>query len=312
MAVERIFRVMGSDAHVVVVGGTAGMLHRAQLRLDDLEARWSRFRPTSEISRLNAAGGRPVVVSEDTAQLMRRSLDGWRLTGGLFDPTMLAAVTAAGYDRSFDMLPAGEVRRAALEMSTAGSACAEIELSGHLVRLPAGIGVDPGGIGKGLAADLVAEELMAAGASGVCVNVGGDLRVAGVGPRDNWWTVSIDHPRAVAPVSMLAIRERGVATSTTLLRRWTTAEGVPQHHLIDPRTLHPSLSTIELASVTSPSAWRAEVLAKAMLLSGSARAWGALPGPDDHGLVVRDDASVSFSPGMPDHVVAIHMDGAGQ
>ena len=92
---------MGTDAHVVIVGGGVDLPDRAAARVADLEARWSRFLPDSEISRCNALSGRPVCVSEETVRLVACAVSGWRLTDGRFDPTVLAALRDAGYDRDF-------------------------------------------------------------------------------------------------------------------------------------------------------------------------------------------------------------------
>src|SRR3954464_4275841 len=105
MPVERRFRAMGSDAHVVVVG-PRHLAEHAELRIADLERRWSRFDARSEVSALNRHAGDPVVVSPETLELVERALDAWRLTGGRFDPTVLGALLRAGYDRSFDELEA--------------------------------------------------------------------------------------------------------------------------------------------------------------------------------------------------------------
>ena len=72
--------------------------------LELLEGRWSRFRPTSELCRLNDAGGAPVVVSASTFSLLARAVGAWRDTGGRYDPTVLTALEAAGYNRDFDSI----------------------------------------------------------------------------------------------------------------------------------------------------------------------------------------------------------------
>ena len=87
---------MGTTAHVIVTDGAPGLADRAVARLEELEARWSRFRPDSEISRLNERPGVPVVVSPETYQLIERALDGWRLTAGRFDPTLLRELRGGG------------------------------------------------------------------------------------------------------------------------------------------------------------------------------------------------------------------------
>src|SRR5919199_2924381 len=104
---ELRFDAMGTWGHVVVTGDGDGLLEAARRRILDLERRWSRFRPDSEISLLNAAAGRPVLVSSATAGLVARGVDAWKLTDGRFDSTVLPALVAAGYDRPFAAVRAG-------------------------------------------------------------------------------------------------------------------------------------------------------------------------------------------------------------
>ncbi|HEX9311537.1 MAG TPA: FAD:protein FMN transferase, partial [Actinomycetota bacterium] len=84
MQAEARFPAMGTDVHVVLTGGSVDHLETARELVDDLERRWSRFRPDSEISRLNEAAGRPVRVSAETLALLRLALEGARITGGRF------------------------------------------------------------------------------------------------------------------------------------------------------------------------------------------------------------------------------------
>jgi thiamine biosynthesis lipoprotein len=266
MPAERRLRVMGTTAHVLVVGD-AHHLESACARLDDLERRWSRFRPESEISRMNAHAGSHVVVSTETLTLVRLAVDAWHRTRGLFDPTVLPAVRAAGYDRDFASVPAAA---AALvpppsfpTRGCAGVVCDERICS---VTLPEGVAIDPGGIGKGLAADLVSGEVCAAGAAGVLVNVGGDLRVRGEPPNGSTWDVAIDDPaREDHEIVRIGLVEGGVATSSIVRRRWQTRVGV-MHHLIDPRTGAPSTGDLATVSAVAGEAWWAEVVAKVVLV----------------------------------------------
>src|SRR5262249_21423701 len=98
---DRAFRVMGTRARILVVGGPDDLAARGEALTRQLEARWTRFDGSSELMQLNAAGGRPVRVSEPTFALVARAVDAWARTGGLFDPTGLDALDAAGYDRDF-------------------------------------------------------------------------------------------------------------------------------------------------------------------------------------------------------------------
>jgi thiamine biosynthesis lipoprotein len=292
---EATFRAMGSDAHLIVVGADAeALLTTASDRIDDLERRWSRFLPDSEISRANRNAGRSVVVSPETVELVRRAVEAWRLTGAAFDPLVLPDVVAAGYDRSFDEIvergPTAPAPRAV-------TACTDIEIDGDRITIPAGAGFDPGGIGKGLAADIVTTELRAAGAAGTCVNLGGDLRVDGVPPDGAAWTVAVEHQAVDRPVVLLGLAAGAVATSTTLRRRWTI-DGVERHHLVDPQTGAPSTSDLAHVTVVAAHAWVAEVLAKAVLLRGSPHQFDLLGGTGAEALAVDRDGVITVSPGF--------------
>jgi thiamine biosynthesis lipoprotein len=293
-ALERRWRAMGSDIHVIVVDGDDDLLHLAERRITELEQRWSRFLPDSEVSRLNAHAGDLVDTSDDTVLLVRRAIEAWRVTGGGFDPTLLDALRRAGYDRSFDdvqLAPGGDVSLPPLRFDRPG--VTDIEVGDGAVRLPAGCGFDPGGIGKGLAADLVAEQLLVAGAGGALVNMGGDVRVAGRSPSGTGWTLGIEHPWRNGPIALVGLWNGAVATSTVLKRTWQV-DGQTRHHLIDPATGAPSTSDVALASVIGGDTWMAEVLAKAALLRGVARAFDLLDAAQA-GLVVDHDGVVHVS-----------------
>ena len=285
---------MGTYAHLVVVGGRSGLARQAQRRVVDLERRWSRFLPHSEVSTLNRMAGVALPVSADTKLLVERAVEGWRLSGGAFDPTVLGPVTRAGYDRSFDELVASPwPGRSALDLGAAG-----IEVDDATVRIPAGTGFDPGGIGKGLAADLVCEETLASGAEGVCVNLGGDVRVSGTGPDGEAWTIAVEHEWTSTPVALVGLSAGAVATSTTLRRCWNVPGAGIRHHLIDPQTGLPSDTDVTSATVVAGAAWLAEVLAKAVLLRGWAAAFDILGGTGAEGLVVDDGGRVAATPGL--------------
>ncbi len=269
------FRAMGTDCHLVVVGGPADAGRNAIDRIEQLERRWSRFLADSEVSELTRRAGTPVRVSPDTALLLQRSTEAWWLTGGSFDPTVLGAMLRAGYDRTFAEVTTSPRRGASVLDLGCTDIVIELGDDGWSATLPAGSGFDPGGIGKGLAADLVLTELLDAGVAGACVNLGGDLRVAGVGPGGGTWTVAIDHPSEPTPVALVGLCSGAVATSTTLLRRWEI-DGRRANHVIDPATGNPTESDIALVSVIAGEAWLAEVLATACLLRGTARVFDLL------------------------------------
>src|SRR6266567_1550632 len=288
MQAETRFRAMGSDIHVVLVGGSPSLLETARSFVDCLESRWSRFRPASEISLLNQLAGVPVRVSSHTMGLVRRAIEGARATEGRFDPTVLGAVIRAGYDRSFELLTDATLDSG----SPLGFGFERIVLdeAASTVAHPEGVGFDPGGIGKGYAADLLAEELLSRGAAGVCANVGGDLRVEGEGPNGEAWTVAIEHPSVGTPVATVGLRSGAVATSARTRRAWGPP-GDRRHHLIDPSTGRPARTGLASATVVAAEAWQAEVVAKAAFVAGLSEGLFVLASTGTEGLLVDDRGS---------------------
>lgn len=293
---------MGTSAHLIVVAerDPDGLARVGQARLAELEARWTRFEPTSDISRLNALNAVdavPLIVSPETFALVELAIEGWRLTAGRFDPTVLPAVIAAGYDRSFEHVRAGggvpptpSVR--ALEPAPGCAGVATDPIVGS-VRLGAGVAFDPGGIGKGLAADLIARELVEAGARGVCVNVGGDVRVTGDAPGNAGWIVEAEHPIAGhAPLGRVRLRSGSIASSWRTERAWEAPDGTSRHHLFDPATGAPAETGLAGVCVIAGPAWLAEVLAKGAFVSGLADGRELLTARGVAGWLVDDDGGV--------------------
>jgi thiamine biosynthesis lipoprotein len=301
---RRAFRAMGTDVELLTVGGNeAGALDEARDLIVSLEARWSRFRPDSEVSRLNAAAGRPVTLPDDTLALVEAAIEAWRLTGGRFDPTVLGALVAAGYDRSFELVirdgPPDDARPAPAVPGCAGIA---IQRDTGLLRLPAGVALDLGGIAKGHAADRALAALLTGGASGALANLGGDVAVAGRAPDGGAWTIGIDDPhRPSQDLGTLVMSGGAVATSSRTRRRWTRG-GRVSHHLIDPATGRPADRGVDAAVIVAGQARWAEVLAKAALIAG----------PDDGadltgrfgatGLMILESGEVRRLPGIEEYL----------
>ncbi len=294
---EARFRAMGTDVLVVAAGGPTDLDVWAASRVEALEARWSRFRPESELSRLNAAGGAPVVLSSETLALVSLAVESWRLTGGRFDPTVLPALRAAGYDRDFAAVPRDTADPVPDAVPAPGCAAVHMDPVVGSVQLDPGVALDLGGIGKGFAADLVATELLAAGAAGALVDLGGDLRAAGVPPEQGGWLVEVDHPLDGQGAGMLAVVDGAIATSTRVRRAWTRA-GRVMHHLIDPRTGAPADHGLASVTVVAGETWRAEVLAKAALIAGPVEGARLVVDAGVTGLLVHDDGEVQDLPGL--------------
>jgi thiamine biosynthesis lipoprotein len=137
------------------------------------------------------------------------------------------------------------------------------------VALAPGVTVDPGGIGKGLAADIVVAELMELGATGAMVNLGGDLAAQGRAPTEAGWVVGVEDPRDRHRVlARVTIHSGGVCTSSRLRRTWCARDGRPVHHILDPRSGDCLATDIASITVVAGAAWWAEALSKAVFVEG--------------------------------------------
>lgn len=271
---RRDFRAMGTTCSVLVyapAGQADALAGLGRVRVELLEGAWSRFRDDSELSRLNSrAGTGPVIVSSDTHALVSAMRAAWEATDGAFDPTVLAAMRAQGYDRDFAEVI---VEHCFDVVASPTPGMHGIQIGENTVSLPPGVGLDPGAIGKGLASDIVVEELRGAGAHGVLVDLGGDIAFAGTPGADENWRVGVVDERARLGQAggsdgdswldfPAGIDHAGVATSTSLTRRWADA----RHHVLDPTTGSSTDERLVQATVTGPRAWECEAWATAVLV----------------------------------------------
>lgn len=234
---------MGVD---VLVCGATDEEHAAIRRLfDERDRVFSRFRPESELSRLNRDPSEVVVLSPLFAGALRSALGAAAATDGLVDPTLGLAVEAAGYDRDFALLteddrPPGPPVRGRWRT---------LRLSARLLSRPPGTGLDLNGVVKALAVDaalgLIAGNALVAAGGDVATRGGAVVGLPGEGS--------------------LRLLAGGIATSGTTKRRWRRG-GELQHHLIDPRTGRPAASRWDEVTVAAGSCVSADVAAKAAFL----------------------------------------------
>jgi thiamine biosynthesis lipoprotein len=232
------------------------------------ERRLSRFRPGSELARLNCSGGAPTRVSPVLAEAIGAAVGAARLSGGLVTPTALAALEAAGYDRPFAELAPEIAGQAHAPRLPADWRQLKLDPAARAVALPAGARLDLGGTAKGWAAAEAARRLSSAGPA--LVDAGGDIVVSGPMADGGPWPIAIASPfgAAEAPLGVLQLAAGAVATSGRDYRRWRQG-GEERHHLIDPRTGRPADTDLLTATVVAGDVVSAEAAAKVALLLGS-------------------------------------------
>jgi len=240
----------------------------------------TRFDPDSELMQANAAGDRWFAVGPACLAVIEAAQQAYLETGGRFDPRVLTALRAHGYDRTFADLPADVelVRGADQPPGEPGSATlvgppARERWRPGLHRQPPQVRIgdqpiDLGGIGKGMALRWAVHRLREH-ADRFLIEAGGDCYLSGSGPDGGPWLVAVEDPHGGAePVAVLAIEDAAVATSSTRRRRWR-AGGRSVHHLIDPATGQPGGAGLAAVTVVGPDPARAEVWAKVLFLAGA-------------------------------------------
>ena len=284
------FRAMNTDVQLITFGWPGlDPLQRAEQLFHDVEARFSRFLPSSELSRLNGSAGRETAVSPELLRLLALGLHYHRLSGGLFDPAILPSLESAGYDRSFELVPRWQDAGGAPAPGRHSIACVHLHPARRTARAPAGLRVDLGGIAKGYAVDQAVQLLAPTGE--FLVDAGGDIYASGAGPDGTGWLVGVADPfRDDVDLTVLRIRDQALATSTVVRRRWQRGDRW-LHHLIDPRTGAPVESDAVSVSVVAPSAVDADVFAKVALLMGCAEGGRFLEDQQAEGLFVHPDGT---------------------
>lgn len=264
MVQTHAFRAMGTRIQLLGPVSHPAMPAAARVvqeRFAAEERRFSRFRPGSELSLVNAAAGSPTPVSPAFAEVVLLALDAAATTGGLFDPTVHDALVAAGYDRDFDEVLAGA--RGSLHPAVPCGRWNEVEVDAGVLRLPENVHLDLGGIAKGWTVDLAAGDALEAGLPWALVNAGGDLRLAGDAPT---LEIAVEDPeQPERELLRLRLADGALATSSIAKRSWAPG----RHHVIDPRTGAPAETDLLQATVWAPTCTRAEILATHALLQGS-------------------------------------------
>jgi thiamine biosynthesis lipoprotein len=295
------FGVFGTTAVLVVTDpaalGTSRSIVDAELAAVDEAC--NRFRPDSELSRLNRSTGELSPISALFAALIAEALRAAELTDGAVDPTVAQALVSAGYDRDFAELGDRTVSPASQPGPVPGWRSVWLDPDRPAVKLACGAQLDLGSTAKAWAADRCARLVAERADCGVLVSLGGDVAIAGIPPGDGWHVrVTDDHAAgADAPGQTITLRSGGLATSSTTVRSWAAADR-QQHHIINPWTGEPARSCWRTVSVAAATCTDANIASTASIIKAEA----ALDWLAEAGLparLVRHDGSVETTAGWP-------------
>ncbi|HVJ49859.1 FAD:protein FMN transferase [Desulfitobacterium sp.] len=245
-----------------------GLERLAQLWLQTVEKRFSRFREDSELTHLNLSAGKPTSISTLMLEVLQLAENYYKITGGVFNPLILTALRNAGYNDSFEKI---HDRFLSTPVNSNSKTFALIlDSEDHTAQLPAGTEMDLGGIVKSWAVKrLVQEYQNMLHIERGFINAGGDLSVWGSSTDSGEpWLIGIENPwQPNQDIGILALESGSVATSSKLGRQWSSPQG-QMHHLIDPRTMQPSQSDVVQCTVTGPDVIECEIWTKVICILG--------------------------------------------
>lgn len=269
--VRHAFTAMGTSCELAVAAPPESepqaqrALAAGLVEVEACERALTRFSPSSDLSRLNGALGEWVEVDPRLVAALRAAVDARRVTAGLFDPTILQPLVAAGYDRTFAELTNRPAWAAA---GWRRGAAIWIDEDSCRARLERGSAVDLGGIGKGFSAGRALEAMRLAWPemTGCFADLGGDFAFSGRPLDAAAWRVAVADPRSPgAFLATLQLNDGGVATSGRDRRRF--GPGRSLHHLIDPETGTPAVRGPLAVTVVARDPSEAEALGTAFAIS---------------------------------------------
>jgi thiamine biosynthesis lipoprotein len=261
----RVVLADGRSAHDVPEPATALRIeHLVRGLMDDVARAASRFRPDSDLCRINAAAGRLVPVRRLTLELVEVALDAARRTAGACDPTIGLPLVAAGYDVDIDLVRSRGGTVDSRPCAPADWSAVRVDRELGRLAVPSGLALDLGATAKAWTADEAAARLARAVGVPVLVALGGDVAVSRGGAP---WPVLVSE-REGESGQVVSLVSGGVATSSTRGRRWATADG-ERHHLIDPRRGTSTDGALRTASVLGGSCVEANTFSTAALVWGS-------------------------------------------
>ncbi|MFD1782901.1 FAD:protein FMN transferase [Phenylobacterium terrae] len=238
-----------------------------QAAVDEVVRQMSDWEAASDLSRFNAASPGWVEVPPGLLHVVQAGLSLAEATDGAFDPTLGRLVGLWGFG------PAGPAADLPADATLAGAPAGwrqvELDLAGRRIRQPGGLALDLSGIAKGYGVDQAAQALEALGVRDYLVEIGGELRGAGVKSSGEPWFVEIEPPPGFAadePI-LVALHELSIATSGEW-RRAVDHGGRRYGHTLDPATRRPLDNGVEQVTVLHAECMQADALCTALAVMG--------------------------------------------
>ncbi len=264
--------IMGTTYHVKVVATLDGRQEKALAQevlkvLERVNARMSTYRDDSELSRFNhRKETTPFALSDETLGVFEIALEVSRQTNGAFDVTIGPLVNAWGFGPGDAQSPTDEtVTR--LRQDVGYHLLTLDREGGTLSKKRPGVYCDLSAVAKGYSVDAVAEALEGAGIHRYMIEVGGEVRTAGINLREEPWRIGIyrPDPERFDVQRVVALSGQSMATSGDY-RNFIDNDGQRISHTIDPRTGYPVAHGVASVSVVHASCAWADAYATALMV----------------------------------------------
>lgn len=264
-AVKREFLAMDTYMTLTAYGdGAEQALEKAEKEIKTLEAEWSVTEKDSEIYKINHNNADAVDVSKETSDVLRFALDMSKKTDGALDPTIYPVLTAWGFTTDNYRVP--DEKEIQTLLGHVGYE--NVEVNGQSVRIPEGMELDLGAVGKGYAGDLAAELIEEAGINSALLSIGGNIQAVGSKPDGSDWRLAIQNPYGDGEAGILEISDCAVVTSGNYERYFTADDGTTYGHIIDPKTGYPVDNGLASVTIITKEGKKGDALSTAMFVKG--------------------------------------------
>lgn len=278
--------------------GAEKALDKAEQEIRTLESEWSVTDEHSEIYAVNHSGGNPVTLSEDTADVVRFALEMAQETGGALEPTIYPVLTAWGFTTDHNRIPGSSEIKELLGLVD----YEKVQLNGQEIRLPEGMELDLGAVGKGYAGDLAASLVEEAGVTSALLNIGGNVQTVGSKPDGSKWRLAIRSPYGEGEVGVLEVSDCAVVTSGNYERYFTGEDGKRYGHIIDPKTGYPVDNGLASVTIITDEGKMGDALSTSMFvkgLQGAQEYWKSHDGFEM--IIMTEDKELYLTEGIADH-----------
>ena len=240
------------------------VLDMAEAKVNELEALWSVTRNDSDIYIINHADGEPVTVSDETAELLRFSLEMGKQTEGALDITIYPVLTAWGFTTGSYQIPSEELL--AEKMQLVGFE--KVSLEDNTVSLLPGMQLDFGAVAKGYACDLIRDLLRDNGVTSAIISLGGNICAIGSRTDGSDFRISVQHPDNRNSLGILSLSDRCISTSGTYERYFVGEDGKEYGHILNPETGSPMQSNLISVTMVSEDGKLCDALSTSLFVKG--------------------------------------------